>query len=175
MQSEALIQVGRILRSHGLSGELKIEVFNDGLEELESGTPCVLKSRFGKQAEMHIERIRFGNDTILKLREMQDKSSADVWSQGEIWLLEKLLPALPEDAFYVKDITGLEVRDESGKKIGILADVETSPAHDLYVIEVQGKRYRIPAVAEFIKAINKETGVITIHLIPGLLEYQTVS
>ncbi|HNE85125.1 MAG TPA: 16S rRNA processing protein RimM, partial [bacterium] len=65
--------------------------------------------------------------------------------------------------------------DESGKKIGILADVETSPAHDLYVIEVQGKRYRIPAVAEFIKAINKETGVITIHLIPGLLEYQTAS
>lgn len=175
MQPEALIQVGRILRSHGLRGELKIEAFNDGLEELKSGTPCILKSRFGKQAEVHIERIRFGNDTILKLREMQDKSSADVWTQGEIWILEKLLPALPEDTFYVKDITGLEVQDESGKKIGILVDVESAPAHDLYVIEVQDKRYRIPAVSEFIKAINKETGIITIHLIPGLLEYQVAS
>ena len=57
--------------------------------------------------------------------------------------------------------------DEEGREIGRLTEVLERPASNIYV--VQGEReHLIPAVPEFIRGTDAESGVITVHLIEGM-------
>ncbi len=166
----ALVRIAQVLRSHGLKGELKLSPLNPYLDEIDENAECVLESKFGKQQNVHIEKVRIGNDVIVKFREINSKTEADVWNQGFLLADEENLPELPEDTFYVKDLLGLKVVTEEGVKVGEISDVIETPAHDVYEIKTSAGKKMIPAVEEFVREINMDERKIVIHIIPGLLE-----
>ena len=62
----------------------------------------------------------------------------------------------------------LEVLDAgSGEKLGVVADVLTPPAHEVYVVKGEHE-YMIPAVDEFLAETNVEGGYIKVRLIEGM-------
>jgi 16S rRNA processing protein RimM len=66
------------------------------------------------------------------------------------------LVTLPEGEFFVFDLIGCEVFEQtSGLQIGIVVDVETYPANDVYVVKIaDDKQLQVPAVSEFVKDID---------------------
>ena len=76
---------------------------------------------------------------------------------------------LPEGAFFLADIYGLEVRDaQSGAVLGKVADVLTLPANNVYVVRGGERELMIPAVPQFITETNPEGGYLRVNLIEGL-------
>ena len=74
---------------------------------------------------------------------------------------------LPRGAYFIQDILGASVVDESGNEIGRLTDVLERPASNIYVVQGETE-HLIPAVPEFILSTDADKGVITVHLIEGM-------
>ena len=85
-------------------------------------------------------------------------------------LTEEDLEELPDDTFYIRDLIGLEVIDDSGR-IGVIKDVLQPSSQDVYVIQTdKNQDIMIPAVKEFVKEVNLEEKYIKVSLIEGMLE-----
>ena len=71
---------------------------------------------------------------------------------------------------FIADLIGLPVIDaNTGKTYGIIAEVEQSPASDIYKIRTENGYVLLPAVKEFVKEIDIERGVY-ICPIPGFFD-----
>ena len=74
---------------------------------------------------------------------------------------------LPRGAFFLQDIIGASVVDESGAEVGTLAEVLELPTQRVYVVRGETE-HLIPAVPAFILNTDAEAGVITVRLIEGM-------
>ena len=88
--------------------------------------------------------------------------------QGQDRLHRSLRRGAARGAALIADLLGLEVLDAgSGEKLGVVADVLTPPAHEVYVVKGEHE-YMIPAVDEFLAETNVEGGYIKVRLIEGM-------
>lgn len=162
MEKQAFIEAGRIINTHGVAGEVKIEVWLD--------SPAFMK-RFkrlyisGKETAVLSAREHKGF-LLVKLEGVEDVNAA-MALKGRTVFISREDARLPKGSFFIQDIIGALVVDESGAEIGKLRQVLETPANRVYV--VQGEReHLIPAVPEFIMSTDAEAGIIRVHLIEGM-------
>ena len=111
------------------------------------------------------------NMVILKLDISPDRNAAELLRNKELYLDKDKLWEIPEDTYFVQDLLNSKCISEDGKELGILCDVIQNPAQDIYVIkDVNGKEHLVPAVKEFIKEIDTENKIVSIHTIEGLFD-----
>jgi len=160
------IAIGRIVKAVGLKGEVKVYNYSGSKERYENlgyiricDAPC------------EIEKIRYVKDTvILKLKGIESRDAAEAVKGEDIYIDGEELPELEEDEYYIRDLIGLDVVDDTGAPIGGLCDVIQNSAQDLYEVEMaDGRKILIPAVEEFIINIDIENKLITVRLIEGLI------
>ena len=60
------------------------------------------------------------------------------------------------------------IDDDTGASIGVIDEVLTPPAHEVYVVKGEGKTYMIPAVDAFLRGTNVDEGWVRVHLIEGM-------
>ena len=78
---------------------------------------------------------------------------------------------LDEDEYYVADLIGLTIVDDSGVTIGKLENVIETGANDVYEVLTQdGGRVLLPAIKDCILDVDTEEGVILVHLLKGLVD-----
>ena len=162
MEKQAFIEAGRIVNTHGVAGEVKIEVWLD--------SPAFLR-RFPRIFVGSVEKKILSGRVhkgflIAKLEGVDDVNAAMALKEKSI-TVDRDDVRLPKGSFYVQDILGARVVDEQGREVGTLTDVLERPAQNIYVVQGETE-HLIPAVPEFIRNIDAEAGVITVHLIEGL-------
>lgn len=160
--------LGQITTAVGLKGELRVYPYTDYKEKFEEIDYCIIEG-----TKYTIQNVRYMKGmVILKLTGIDDRTAAESYKGKELLLYRSDAPPLPADTYYIKDLIGLQVNDETGKPIGRLRDVIQHSAQDLYEVEtMQGDEvFLVPAVEEFIKSIDLEEGVICMHLIEGLMK-----
>lgn len=168
--------VGRVGKVHGVRGEVKVAPETDEPErfaELET----VYVGRTPETARAHaIESVRLqpmrgGVTVVLKLEGVDTREEAESLRRLEVYAAEDELPPLEEDEVYLHDLIGLTVVTEAGEAVGTLSDIIQMPAHDVYVVQREGKPDAlIPAVPEFIVDIDLDEERLVIRPIEGLLE-----
>ena len=147
-----LIEIGQIVNTHGVRGEVKINSWIDDLYEFED-----FKKYFYKKNEEFIEltpeKLRFHkNCAIVKFKEIKDMNEAENF-KGTVLLTEKS-KNLPDGVFYVGDLLGIKVFAQNNE-IGVVSDVFKTGANDVYSVRTaEGREVYIPAVKEFIKNID---------------------
>ncbi len=164
MSKQEYIEAGRIVNTHGVRGEVKIEVWLDspafllrcGRVFLDGCERKILSAREQKQF------------LIAQLEGVEDLNAAIPLKGKEISIFRGDAK-LPEGGYFLQDIIGAEVRDEQGNKIGRLEDILERPASDIYVVRGEnGTEHLIPAVPAFIREVDAEAGMITAHMIEGM-------
>lgn len=100
---------------------------------------------------------------------METRTAAEALKGQLLFVDEQHRVRLPAGKYFVHDVLGLEVRDDLGRALGTVADVLHTPANDIYVVRGDAHEFMIPAVREFIEAIDLERRTMTVHLIDGLL------
>ena len=165
MQNQYL-EVGKVTNVHGLMGEVKVQPWADSPEFL-----CQFKTLYVDEAHfpMTVQRARVHkNMVIIKFDGPTDVPSA-LSLRNAILYIDRSDVDLPEGAFFLADIYGLEVRDAAtGEVLGKIADVLTLPANNVYVVKGGARELMIPAVPQFIAETNVEGGYLRVNLMEGL-------
>ena len=162
MEKREYIEAGRIVNTHGVAGEVKIQVWLDSPQFLKSFRRCFIDKR---EVKLLSARVHKGF-LIAKLENVEDVNAAMALKGRDVFI-RRSDARLPKGAFFLQDIIGAAVVDESGNEIGKLADVMETPASNVYVVKGETE-HLIPAVPEFILSTDAENGIITVHLIEGM-------
>ena len=162
MEKKQYIEAGRIVNTHGVAGEVKIEVWLDSPQFLKSFKRCFIDER---EVKLLSARVHKGF-LIAKLQGVEDVNAA-MALKGRTVFIDRADARLPKGAFFLQDIIGASVVDEQGREIGKLTDVMETPASNVYVVKGETE-HLIPAVPEFIMSTDVENGIITVHLIEGM-------
>lgn len=81
------------------------------------------------------------------------------------------LPSLPDGEYYIRDLIGCAVYVDDGSELGILTDVLTPGANDVYVVARTGAPdVLLPAIPDCILKVDVLNKRIDVHLMPGLLD-----
>ena len=160
------LEVGKITNVHGVMGEVRVQPWADSPEFL-----CKFKTLYVDQSHwpIQVERARVHkNMVIIKFQGICDVPSA-LAMRNAILYIDRKDAHLPQGAFFLADIYGLEARDaQSGQVLGKVEDILTLPANNVYVIRGGERELMIPAVPQFIEETNVEGGYIKVRLIEGM-------
>ena len=160
------LEVGKVTNVHGLNGEVKVQPWADSPEFL-----CQFKTLYLDEAHfpMNVQRARVHkNMVIIKFEGPTDVPSARSLRIAVLYI-DRSDVSLPEGAFFLADIYGLEVRDAgTGEVLGKIADVLTLPANNVYVVKGGARELMIPAVPQFIAETNVEEGFLRVNMMEGL-------
>jgi 16S rRNA processing protein RimM len=126
----ALLDVGRIVKPHGLTGEVVVELYADRSTRLDPG--AVFSSARGA---LRVESARpFGGRYLVRFEGVSGREDAEGW-RGVVLRAE---PLDEPDTLWVHELVGAEVVDAAGTVLGRIGSVEPNPASDLLVLEDGG-------------------------------------
>ncbi|MFQ5568548.1 MAG: ribosome maturation factor RimM [Rhodothermales bacterium] len=173
---EALLLIGRVGKTHGVRGEVKVIPETDdpgrfaGLESVfmghqpEKTTPHAVES-------VRFQQSRRGTTVVLKLAGIETIDEAAALRRLSVFALEDDLPPLAEGEYFLHDLIGLHVVTDQGEPVGKVREVLELPAHLVYVVVRPGKPDAlIPAVPEFIAEVDLDASRIVVQPIDGLLD-----
>ncbi|EDS71823.1 ribosome maturation factor RimM [Anaerofustis stercorihominis] len=144
------VVIGKIFNVHGIKGELKVRPLTDDINRFK-----ILKRCFIKNKEYEVSAARINKDQIiLKLKGLDDRNEAEILKNEYVEVLREDSVGLEEGEYFIEDLKGLKVLDEDDNEIGIMSDVLTNAAIDIYVFKIEGKEQMLPALKENILEIN---------------------
>ena len=156
------IAVGFLRRSHGIQGEMLMDVLTDFPERMKAGRLVYV----GEQHDPYrVDTVRLNNKTMLiKLKGFDNPEAVQRFRNQLVSIQTDQLPALPEDTYYHHQLLGMKVNDEAGNRIGELASILETGANDVYVVrDEDGKEFLFPAIEEVILEVNLERREIRVH------------
>lgn len=160
------IEVGQIVNTHGLKGEVKVNPWTD-FPEVYSSFECVFTN---DGTEYKINGIKYQKGCVLlKLDGVDNIDDAEKMRGNTLYVPRELFDSLPENTYLIADIIGLAVKD-SDTVYGVISDVITTGSNDVYI--VKGESYPqllIPAVKDVVKEINIEKGYVLVDIPKGLI------
>lgn len=163
------LETGRIVGTHGVRGEMKVEPWCDSPQFLQK-----LKSLYFNEGKEKIEiesRRVHKKMVLLTIKGIDSIEKADLL-RGKILYLDRNEVKLQKGQTFIADLVGLCVKDaDSGEIYGELAEVFPTGANDVYRIKSpQGKEYLFPAVKHMIEETNVEEGFMLVKPISGIFD-----
>lgn len=166
---ERFLECGRIVTTHGIKGEVKVEPWCDTPDFLLDFRTLYL-GREKRPTEVQQARVQ-KNMVLLKLAGVDDIDAA-VTLRGSILYIDRNDVTLADGEHFVQDMLGLQVFDaDSGRRYGELVKVSPTGANDVYHIQFDdGKERLIPAIPQVVISIDDQGGRMEIRPLPGLFE-----
>lgn len=162
MEKAQYIEAGKVINTHGIAGEVKAEVWLDSPQFLRKFKRIFIR---GREYAVTSSREQKGF-ILMKLEGVDDINSAMTLKES-VFSISRSDVRLPAGGYFLCDIIGARVLDESGKEVGILTEIMESPAQMIYIVKGESE-HLIPAVPEFIRSVDADGGIITVHLIDGM-------
>ncbi len=170
--SERLVVIGEIGRPRGLSGELHVTPLTDDPARFARVGDCVVWDvSAGTREARRLTAVHLRGDAIVVALSDCHSPEAARRLTGRLLAIPQS-EALPlDDAhFYPWQLEGCQVVTEDGREVGIVAGIEHTPAHDLWVVRGPGREHLIPAVAEIVSDVDLAARRVAIRPPEGLLE-----
>ena len=161
--------VGRVTRSHGLKGEIKILPLFGPIDRFKNYGRVALVATDGRMTDL-LDIVRWrsqGKQIILKLDTIDSKSEADLTVSMGVLCARQDFPEAAEEN-YGSRLIGLEVVTVGGLVVGIVDNLTHTGAHPLLIIVSGQEEILIPLVDELI--VDHQESKIIIDPPPGLLE-----
>ncbi len=157
-----LLDCGQIVNTHGIRGEVRVVPWADSPEFL-----CRLPALYIGGAAVRVLSSRVHKGSVIARLDGVDTVEKAMALKGKTVQLHRKDAKLPDGAFFLEDIIGLDVVDGDGRRLGVLREVLSPSLQQVYVVEGE-REIMIPAVPEFILETNIEGGFIKVRLIEGM-------
>lgn len=169
MRQDDCYQLGEVIKTHGLNGEVSISLevdFPDEYQDLES----VFLEQSGKLVPFFIDTIQINhNKALVKFEEIDSLDQAKELVKSKLYLPLSLLPDMEEGQYYFHDLAGCEVF-EGNQPIGTAKEVIDLNGNQLLSVDAQGKEVLIPLKDEILLSVDIKARKINVKLPEGLLD-----
>jgi len=173
IKKEDILPIGKLIKPHGLRGELSFEFTTDIFDEIEAPYfICEIECIF---VPFFIESYRFKNKNsgLVKFEGVDSDSDAKELSKVNIYLERTLLPAgfSDEDLKGIDFYTGYQITDQNGKIIGEIISIDDSTENILFNVQSgSGGEILIPASDDYILEVDDDGKIIRMDIPEGLLD-----
>ncbi|SDJ02349.1 ribosome maturation factor RimM [Salimicrobium halophilum] len=167
------LNVGKIINTHGIKGEVKVKRITDFEERFEEGNTLYWTNEGNEQVTELVvgnHRIHKGFD-LLTFEGYPTVNEAESLRDGML-MVEKDNPGiLYEDEYYFHEIIGCYVYTTGGHYVGTIKEILTPGANDVWVVEREGKGDAlIPYIEDVVTYIDVVKKSIIIEPMEGLLD-----
>ena len=161
---DSLIQVGRIRSPAGLRGELHVELLTD------------VPGRFAAGQEVLIggvlHSIQCARSTtkglLVKFKGIDSQQAGEELRNEPVFIGKEHAPPLPSGTYYHYQLLDMCVVTATGDELGLITDILQTGANDVYVVKGTEKETLVPALADVVKMVDIERGVMVVNLPDGL-------
>ena len=165
------LAVGTLRRSHGIRGDILLDLTTDFPDRLAPGTFLYMGD---KKEKLKITRRRPHNDgLILGFEGINNAEQTARYRAQTVYVLAKDRPPLPDGEYYYHQVLGLRVVDESDTELGFITEIIETGANDVYVVVNPANPTReilIPALKQVLLDVNLDSKTMRVHLLPGLVD-----
>ena len=162
---EQFLEAGKIVNTHGVRGEVKIEPWADSPEFL-----CGIRTLYIDGSPRKVLSARVHKTCVIALLEGMGSIDDAVRLKNKTVSIHRRDANLEEGRYFISDLIGLRaVDDATGEELGRISDIIPLQANNVYVISGR-QEILIPAVPEFVRKIDIDAGAVTFRLIEGMVE-----
>ena len=154
--SDKPVTLAAITGAHGVTGEVRLKLFGEGLETLK------LHKSFNEGA-LTLKKLRDDGKggAIARFAEVPDRTAAEQLRGTVLTVPRSTLPPLEEGEYYHADLIGLAVETDAGEALGTVVGVENYGAGDILEIErPTGKRFMVPMIEDSVLRWDGERVVV---------------
>ncbi len=163
------LESGKIVGTHGIKGEVRIEPWCDSPQFLAAFDKLYLDDR--GETFIEVKSRPHKNITLCKIKGVDNIDDAQRL-RGRIVYIDRDDVKLDEGVNFVQDLIGLAVIDaDSGENYGKITDVLRTGANDVYeVTSPDGQKILVPVIDEVIPARNIDEGFVLLRPMKGLFD-----
>lgn len=168
---ERMFNVGKIVNTHGVKGEVKVFRMTDFSERFSPGNAVYVAMNTGwKELIIDTHRVHKGLD-LIQFKGYESIETVESFKDAYLQIHESQQVELEENAYYFHEIIGCVVFSDTGEEIGPVKEILTPGANDVWVVNSRNdKEYLIPYIADVVKKIDIENKQIVITPMEGLLD-----
>ena len=162
-----LLEIGKIVNTHGIRGEVKIQPWCDEPELFDE-----LEYLFIEGEKYNIVRNRFHKTCqIVQLENVNNIDDAERFKNKIVYINRDALE-LPEGRDYIADIEGLTVKEQNGRILGVVDEIIKTGSNDVYSLKdtFNKKPVLIPVIEGVVLETNIDGGYIVVKLPKGLID-----
>lgn len=166
------ICIGKIVNTHGLKGELKIQSYSDfDRERYKKGNTVYIQFE-GNYVEAVCAGCRVAKGfTFVTFEDMKDINLVEKYKTCEVYIPAESRKTLKKGEYYRSDLTGLTAVGDNGTVIGTVTAVEetNSRQNHIRIRREDESEVLVPWIPAFILNVDLEAGTVTVRVIEGLL------
>lgn len=174
-QPPEFVAVGRILRPHGVRGEMRVELLTEFPERFKTLEEVYVakKGRGKRLAAPQLTAVKGSrthqNKILLKLGGVDDRNAADLLRGAVLYVPFSEVVPLDDGEFYLFELIDMQVFTDQGEFLGKVAETLETGANDVFVVN-GGERgtLLIPDTPEVVTHVDRAERRITVHELPGL-------
>ena len=172
MRIDDCYQLGYVIKTHGLDGEVSILLDVDVPDDYHALESVFLAAKGSETlVPFFLEHIVIQqNKALVKFEDIDTIEQAEPLVKAELYLPLTSLPALSDDQYYYHEIIGFQVIDQQLGNLGTIKDVYSTAGQDLIAMDYQGKEALIPINDNIVVGVDKAQSAVHVDLPEGLLE-----
>lgn len=167
----ATILVGRVLRPHGLRGEVIVEVMSDVSGRFAPGSELDLRRADGRVTTLRIESSRpHGQGARVLFAGCQSREDAEALRGGELEVALASVPEAPEGAFWQHELLGARCHDRRSGDLGRIEELVDQGGGLLLRVVGERGELMVPFAAPFVGELDRSARRLEVDLPEGLIE-----
>ncbi|CAM3753050.1 ribosome maturation factor RimM [Alkalicoccus chagannorensis] len=169
------LDVGKIVNTHGVRGEVRIISQTDFPERRYApGSSLSIRMKDGSRRPVEVKSHRPHKQfDLLTFKGYDSITEAEILKESMLQIHKDQLGAdeLDEGEYYYFQITGLEVWTDQKEYIGKIKEIMSPGANDVWVVQREGQKdLLLPYIDDVVKQIDLERNFVIITPMEGLLD-----
>ena len=165
------IAIGRVIKPHGLSGEVVVEVLTDFPERFSDGLRVFLSGGARDVREARIVAVRPHQGRVLLTFEgISDVSTAEELRGVELSVSAEDVSPRPPGYVYHWELEGAVAVDASGRELGRVTGLVDAAGRPLLVLATPRGEREVPFTAPLVVSIDVARKRVVLDPPPGLLD-----
>lgn len=160
------LEAGKIVGTHGLRGEVRVECWCDSPEFLSSFRTLYFDEG---EVKLKVKSRPHKNIVLSKLEDVESVEDAEKL-RGKVLYINRDDVRLPDGKNFIQDLIGCKVLDANDKSVeyGEITDVFKTGANDVYTVKKGDAEFLVPAVDSIVTQKNVDEGFVLVKPIKGL-------
>lgn len=163
------LETGKIVGTHGVKGAVRVQPWCDSAEFLKQFKNLYADSEGNRKLDVSWVQPH-GNIVLMAFSGIDSIEKAEAL-RNKIIYIDRDDVILPDGRYFIDDLIGCTVTDADSKDVlGILSEVSSTGANDVWHISKNGKEYLVPAIEDVIEKVDTQNKELSIHILKGIFD-----